>query len=354
MYSFVKYHLLPTLPYAKPLCTPLMSQHFFHLFRQLICPKKSYTIHITTIVSTHAKLCNKGDFKITTKANITKTHAAPAASIKPESFASPYTDKSLDTLPSGRVRYTMMNDFMFHSVLQHNIKALKGLLCALLHLPKNSITDIQIMNPIEFGKDIISKICVLDLKVKINHNKIINIEMQVANLGDWKERSLTYLCRNFDNMQSGDEYIHVTPCVHIGILDFSLEGLTPKLYSEYKMIDTKTSEIYSDKLSLYVLNLRQTDNPDYEQEDPELYYWAKLFKATEWEEFKMLAEKNEDIKEVVFTLHEMSEEEKIRQECEARERYYCEQKAIERMINEGIREGMREGMREGIELNCTL
>ena len=241
-----------------------------------------------------------------------------------------------------------MNDFMFHSVFQNNIKALKGLLCALLHLPKDSITDIQIMNPIEFGNDIMSKTCVLDLKIKINHNKIINIEMQVANLGDWKERSLTYLCRNFDNMQSGDEYLYVTPCVHIGILDFSLKGLTPKLYSEFKMVDTKTSEIYSDKLSLYVLNLLQTDNPDYEQEDPELYYWAKLFKAAEWEEFKMLAEKNEYIKEVVFTLHEMSEEEKVREECEARERYYCEQKAAERIgRTEGRIEGRIEGRREG-------
>ena len=110
------------------------------------------------------------------------------------------------------------------------------------------------------------------------------------------------------------------------------------------MVDTKTSEIYSDKLSLYVLNLHQTDNPDYEQEDPELYYWAKLFKATEWEEFKMLAEKNEYIKEVVFTLHEMSEEEKVREECEARERYYCEQKAAERI---GRTEGRIEGLREG-------
>jgi len=191
-----------------------------------------------------------------------------------------------------------MNDFMFHSVLQNNIKALNGLLCALLHLPKDSITDIQIMNPIEFGKDIMSKICVLD---------------------------------------------------------FSLDGLTPKLYSEFKMVDTKTSEIYSDKLSLYVLNLQQTDNTDYEQEDPELYYWAKLFKATEWEEFKMLAEKNEYIKEVVFTLHEMSEEEKIREECEARERYYCEQKAAERIgRTEGRLEGRLEGQQVINDLNQKL
>ena len=58
----------------------------------------------------------------------------------------------------------------------------------------------------------------------------------------------------------------------------------------------------------------------------------------------MLAEKNEYIKEVVFTLHEMSEEEKIREECEARERYYCEQKAAERI---GRIEGRIEGRREG-------
>lgn len=31
-----------------------------------------------------------------------------------------------------------------------------------------------------------------------------------------------YLCRNFDNLKSGENYIDVMPCLHIGIIDFEL------------------------------------------------------------------------------------------------------------------------------------
>ena len=54
----------------------------------------------------------------------------------------------------------------------------------------------------------------------------------------------------------------------------------------------------------------------------EIDYWAALFKATTWEETKMLAEKNPILEDAVKTLYEMSEEEQIREQCMAREDYY--------------------------------
>ena len=57
----------------------------------------------------------------------------------------------------------------------------------------------------------------------------------------------------------------------------------------------------------------------------------------------MLAEKNEYIQETVFTLREMTEEEKIREQCEARERYYRDWTSA---VNTGIRKGKEDGERE--------
>ena len=37
-------------------------------------------------------------------------------------------------LPTGALRYTLTNDFLFKAFLQQNEEALKGLLCALLDL----------------------------------------------------------------------------------------------------------------------------------------------------------------------------------------------------------------------------
>ncbi len=153
------------------------------------------------------------------------------------------TFRDFTSLPTGKLEYKLTNDYMFRAVMQSNTTALKGLLYALLRLPEGSIENVEIMNPIELGESIDVKTCILDLKIMLNDNRIINIEMQLSNLGDWKERSLIYLSRTFDNVSRGDRYISVIPCVQIGILDYSLDGIEPKLYSEYKMMDTVTHDI---------------------------------------------------------------------------------------------------------------
>ena len=125
---------------------------------------------------------------------------------------------------SGKITYTMKNDFMFKVVFQENGKALEGLLCALLGLDRNDIESIAIVNPIEYGDRVDDKTMVLDIKLILNSEQIINIEMQVENLGNWEERSLTYLCRAFDQLISGENYKDVKRTVHIGILDFTPSG----------------------------------------------------------------------------------------------------------------------------------
>lgn len=54
----------------------------------------------------------------------------------------------------------------------------------------------------------------------------------------------------------------------------------------------------------------------------EIDYWAALFKATTWEEVKMLAEQNPVFEDAVKTMYEMSAEDEIREQCRAREDYY--------------------------------
>ena len=72
---------------------------------------------------------------------------------------------------------------------------MRGLLCAMLSMKTEEITDIVITNPIKEGEEIDDKKMILDVKVEVNHTQTINLEMQVENLGNWPERSLTYLCR---------------------------------------------------------------------------------------------------------------------------------------------------------------
>ena len=77
-----------------------------------------------------------------------------------------------------------------------------------------------------------------------------------------------------------------------------------------------------------MLQLNQLGKPDDMQSMPELYYWAQFFKATTWEEIKMLAQKNETIKQGIVTLKELTADEKVKMQLEAREQYYRDLNAI--------------------------
>ena len=258
------------------------------------------------------------------------------------------TNKSnLLTLPSGKLRYKLTNDYMFRAVFQKNENALKGLLSALLNIPKTEIKEVTILNPIILGETIDDKTCILDLHLRLNNNELINIEMQVEDLGNWPERSITYLGRSFDQTKSGGDYSDIRTTIHIGILDFNLPHLTPEFYSEFKLMNVKNHEIYSDKFVLRVLHLKSLENDSIEKEPAELYYWAKLFKATTWEELKMLAKNNSDIEDTVVTLHELSDDEKIKLQCEARERYEWDMASA---IAKGKREGKEEGEQRILKL----
>jgi flagellar biosynthesis/type III secretory pathway protein FliH len=78
-----------------------------------------------------------------------------------------------------------------------------------------------------------------------------------------------------------------------------------------------------------------------------LYYWAKLFTATTWEEIRMITEKNKDLTAAASYLHQLSEEEKIQLQCEARERYYMDMSSERKA---GIRQGRELGREQGLKL----
>ena len=93
-----------------------------------------------------------------------------------------------------------------------------------------------------------------------------------------------------------------------------------------------------------MLNLNQLENATENERVSELYHWACLFRAKTWEDIRMIAEKNNAIREAASHLKLLSEEEKIQQQAESRERYFMDMSCSR---NEGIAEGYRKGSAEG-------
>ena len=251
-------------------------------------------------------------------------------------------------LLSGKLCYTLTNDYLFHIVFQKNRKILRGLIQSLLNLKDEEIIDIVLENPITPGDAVNDKTVILDLFITLNNNRKINIEMQLLNSKDWPERSLTYLCKSFDNLKEGQDYIDVMPAIHIGILDFTLFPDSPEFYAHYAMKNIVNNNIYSDKLLLNVLDLNQIHLATNDDIACGLQYWARLFKAKTWEELQMLASEYEVFEGITDTMQQALADKKTRLECEARERYERDRTSL---YNSGWREARKEDIIKAIQMS---
>ena len=162
--------------------------------------------------------------------------------------------------------YGMKNDYMFHAVLQKNEEVLRNLLATLLEMDEADIVSCHIENPIELGKKIEGKDCILDVKIKLNDARIINIELQVYKQTYWTNRPLLYWARAYDSIKSGQDYGMLFPTYHIGILDFTLFEEHPKFMAKYQILDV--------------------DAKDQSETDKKILKWAGIFKAETLEELE--------------------------------------------------------------------
>ena len=246
------------------------------------------------------------------------------------------------------VEYGLINDYMFRAVFQTSEEALKGLLSALLYIPEEEILSCVICNPIILGDAIDEKTCILDIRVLLNGNKQINLEMQMGSVENWTDRSVFYLCRMFTDMKKGLDYTQTKPSIHIGIMMKSPVPEDAAFYNEYALKNRRTGYEFTGKIALHVLDLSCLEQVPEEERQSALYYWACVFKAKTWKEVLAMAEQSESIKKAVVTLRELSEDEKIRLQCEARERYQMDWQSSMRTSREkGREEGRESGRKEG-------
>lgn len=245
---------------------------------------------------------------------------------------------SLLDAATGPIRYKMTNDLMFKAVLQSNNHVLTGLVCALLHLDESAVKSAVVQNPIIPGETVDDKSVFLDVNLLLNNNTIIDIEMQVENKKNWVERSSYYLCRNYSNLESGQGYLYVKPSYHIGFLDYTLFPEYPEFYATNLFMNKRTHQIFTDKLRISVVDLTHIDLATEEDRRHKIDQWARLFKATTWEELKMLSVSDSIWAEAGETILKVSADERMRQLIEAREDYRRQQIDAKTLFDRAVKE----------------
>lgn len=188
--------------------------------------------------------------------------------------------ESQDPIP---IRLT--NNYAFHRIFKKP-EVCKGFLMALLHLQEADIQSVEISDPFQEGESRYSKEGILDIKIHLNGDRKINIEMQASYESDWSERSIFYLCRVYtEDLVKGEDYQKLEICIHVGILDFTLLT-SPGFHHHIQLLDNKTHELYSDKFQIHVIELSKLNDP-FPDEDRELYHWAKMIAAENLEVMQM-------------------------------------------------------------------
>ena len=210
----------------------------------------------------------------------------------------------------------LTSDIVFKRVFskEENKDLLQSLLESILG---TKIKSIEIKNP-ELPPDLSDvKAGTLDLKVAVNEDTIIDVEMQVENENNIDDRETRYLvAMSNDQLKKGELYTQVRKIITISILKFNFykrnsflniahmkfEGSKPEMYVD--MGYNREEELLTDKLEMITIELPkfQKQNPSIENE---LNQWLWLILGEE-EKIKMAVKKNKTIKKAVEIVDTMS------------------------------------------------
>lgn len=210
-------------------------------------------------------------------------------------------------------------DFAFKELMMDE-KTRLGFLSTILKLDRGDIKETKILNPYLYKAHEDEKQGILDVRILMDSNTEIDIEIQLSPLSVWADRSLFYLAKMYtDQISRGQDYTAFKKCVGISILDFRLFQEDPEFYSCFHIREDTRPVLYTDKLEFHVLELPKLPR-DLKEDSGDLLLWAKFINAEREEEFAMLAEKNPDIGSAYRQLQVISQDREKRLEYEAREK----------------------------------
>lgn len=198
------------------------------------------------------------------------------------------------------------------------------------------------------------KLGVLDIIAKLDENEICNIELQIVDKKNIIERILYYWSRLYSRqIKSGEDYKILQKAIVILITDFKIENLEELDYhSRWKIMEDKQGKkiILTQKLEIDIIELPKIIGKEKEQDN--LLDWLYFLENPKSERVTEKMKENENLKEAVKKLDNLSEDEKMQRIADLRQKAIMDEKAIyEKGLEVGIEKGIMEGsQKEKIEI----
>ena len=254
------------------------------------------------------------------------------------------------------------SDFVFKMLFgdSRNTSMLKDFLQSFLELPDEEyeLTFLNTHVKPEFEGD---KLGILDVKVSTASGKVIDIEIQVNPVLNIGKRLSFYKSKLIvEQIAEGDSYSVIQQVICICITDYELFPRIKEHWNRFGFYNPENG-LYFKEIPEEIHTIELVKVPA-QSDGSTGWEWLQFLRSREKEEFEMAAVKNPEIRKAVDTLYQLSANEMVRAEYEARkkaERDYIngmegayqqgEQKGLQKGIQKGLRKGLQKGRREAIE-----
>jgi predicted transposase/invertase (TIGR01784 family) len=186
-----------------------------------------------------------------------------------------------------KLEHTMTNDILFNMYFVKNPEYLKRVVSMMLKTPLESITEFTITNSEIPPETLGDKFCRLDINMIVNGQKV-DLEVQVADEDDYKQRSLYYWAREYSSaLKSGDEYIDLPKVILISIVGFKLFDCE-EFHSEFRPLEVTRHTELCDNQVMHYYELKKLPEPT--DGDEEIKFWLAFFKAQTEEDLNKIVE----------------------------------------------------------------
>ena len=173
----------------------------------------------------------------------------------------------MENIPSNIKNFPLLNDVIFKRVFTKKEKS--GILEDFL----SSILNVKIKRAVvknaEIPKDALKeKLSVLDIRAETDNNRIVDVEMQVKNKYNTKQRGVYYMSKNIaTQLLVGEKYQNIKPSVIILILNYNLYKVNSYHEIAHMKLDrtkdenyinlgyTKEEEEATDMLEMHIIEL---------------------------------------------------------------------------------------------------
>ena len=250
---------------------------------------------------------------------------------------------------SKKSKVTPKLDLVFKKIFGdvRNTDILADFLATVLAIKPSDISQIEILDNEIIPDILLSKFSRLDLRITINKVTSVNIEIQILNYGNYKERTLFYWAKMYTGeLQKNEDYINLKNAISINVIDFNLFDCK-EYHSTFKVFEEHRQELLTDKFRIDFLELRKAkDMKESGSMTDKKQMWMDFLNtnAEDDETLERLATESPIMKKAVAVLRQMSADEKELYEIEQHEKAVRDEvsaRAYERQ--QGIAQGEKQG-----------